>query len=448
MIGATNDSHESVDTLLARMKAEKVRFATTPGGTELALIPKDTVAIPEDIQELARRHKPALLHIAAATDKEGNDSGRPHDGEDVPLRAARALPKGDRAVIDAGNHDLPVVTEQAWHALEARNDPPFLFHHGGAPARLQHDPDGRPILVPLTEHRLRCEVALAAHWQVMKTRGGHTFPVAAEPPLTVIQNMLAQPTLPLPILRRIAETPVFAPDGRLIEAAGYDAPSGVYLHPAAGLSIPPVPERPTAQDVASARALICDELLGDFPFVTDADRAAAVALLILPFVREMIDGPTPMHGIESATVGSGKGLLMDACTHPAFGGHGGLLTEARDDDEWRKWIGAKLREGAPIIQIDNLTRLLDSGALASALTAAVFTDRLLGRNQSFTAPVRCVWVYAANNPMLSTEIARRTIRCRIDPKMDRPWQRRDFTHQHLRAWGRSIAGRWCTPPSP
>jgi hypothetical protein len=40
----------------------------------------------------------------------------------------------------------------------------------------------------------------------------------------------------------------------------------------------------------------------------------------------------------------------------------------------------------------------------------------------------------ANNPVLSRELTRRSVRIRIDPKIDRPWLREDFHHDDLRAW--------------
>ena len=105
-----------------------------------------------------------------------------------------------------------------------------------------------------------------------------------------------------------------------------------------------------------------------------------------------------------------------------------------DDDEWRKRITAQLREGHAVILIDNVTRPLDSGVLAAALTATMWTDRLLGKNETVRVPVRCVWLVTANNPVVSTELARRFVRIRLDPKVDRPWQREGFRHADLRGW--------------
>ena len=57
---------------------------------------------------------------------------------------------------------------------------------------------------------------------------------------------------------------------------------------------------PTTEQRDRANELICDELIGELPFVGEADLTHAVALL-LSFIRPMIDGPTPMHLIDAPT---------------------------------------------------------------------------------------------------------------------------------------------------
>lgn len=44
-----------------------------------------------------------------------------------------------------------------------------------------------------------------------------------------------------------------------------------------GDMVPAIPERTTVGDIANARALLLDDLLGDFPFTSLAERAHAVA---------------------------------------------------------------------------------------------------------------------------------------------------------------------------
>ena len=119
---------------------------------------------------------------------------------------------------------------------------------------------------------------------------------------------------------------------------------------------------------------------------------------------------------------------------PSVGHHIGTIAQAHQGEEWRKRITSCLRDTREVILIDNITTSLDSGELASALTATEWEDRLLGKNETIKMPVRCVWVTTANNASMSTEIARRSIRIRLDPKMERPWERKGFKHPDLLAW--------------
>jgi putative DNA primase/helicase len=48
--------------------------------------------------------------------------------------------------------------------------------------------------------------------------------------------------------------------------------------------------------------------------------------------------------------------------------------------------------------------------------------------------VRCAWLATGNNPTVSTEISRRTVRIRLDARLDRPWLRSGFRHKKLRQW--------------
>src|SRR5262249_44458156 len=158
--------------------------------------------------------------------------------------------------------------------------------------------------------------------------------------------------------------------------------------PANGLQIPAVSQQPSFTEVSRGVTLITEELLGDFPFVGDSERAHALALFLLPFVRELIDGPTPLHLIEKPTPGTGAGLLADMLTYPFLGRTVSVMAEGRDDDEWRKRITAKLRTGESTILIDNIRSQLDSSALSAALTGISWDDRLLGQNTMVKIPIR------------------------------------------------------------
>jgi hypothetical protein len=281
---------------------------------------------------------------------------------------------------------------------------------------------------------LRYALARAATWYVVKDELKRTLP-----PMHVVRDLLAAPLRlesELPVLTRIVEVPVFAPDGNVKTSPGYDAGSRTYLAPPARFVLPALPNSPSAADVAEARRLLIDELLGDFPFVASSDRAHAVALMLLPFVRDLIPGPTPIHLIDKPSPGTGASLLTDALCTVATGHPAAKTTEAGDEQEWRKRITALLLQGLPVVVIDNLRRRLDSAALSSAVTSPLFGDRRLGRNETVQVPVRCAFVVTANNAQLSTELTRRTVRIRLDAGLERPWMRQKFNHPRLIEWVR------------
>jgi hypothetical protein len=179
-------------------------------------------------------------------------------------------------------------------------------------------------------------------------------------------------------------------------------------------------------------------MLVDFPFVDTSDRAHLVAALVLPFVRRLVDGVTPIHLLEAPSAGSGKGLLCSLVAMVTTGAASVAKTLPFQEDEARKMITAELAEGRPIILLDNAKgrKQLDCSALCAVVTAELWSDRILGRTQMTTLPNRALWLVTANNPELSMEIARRCVRIRIDAKVDRPWLREDFRHENIVAWAK------------
>jgi hypothetical protein len=387
--------------------------------------------------------------IVAALREENRQRCKPPLPEDEVAKIATSsmrypsAPGYEGTAADGHDHELPViyascqvlpeVTAQCWAALEQANRPPRLFRYGGVLVRLERDDGDAPRLQELGVDRLRHELARAADWRARTRVNDRVIEVPAKPPVDVMRDVLATPEPPLPVLTRIAEVPVIGADGTVHLSPGYHERARFYYAPPKGLVIPEVERNPTPAQASAAVGMIL-ELICDFPFVDDADRAHAVALLLLPFVRDLIDGPTPNHLIEAPTPGCGKGLLAEALLIPAVGRHQGVVAWTSDDDELRKRITAQLREGRTAILFDNVTRSLESGVLAAALTALTWDDRVLGRSETVRVPVRCAWVTTANNPTVSTEIARRSVRMRLDPRTDRPWLRTDFRHPDLRLW--------------
>lgn len=255
----------------------------------------------EDLLKAATPYKRCQMHLSV-----------------VAERSVPAGPTSDdpRPVIDVTSLDIPIVAGAVWDAIITANNPPTLFRRGDDMVRLNHTERGSLRLTVVDDARMAGIIARAA--RILRTDShGDTRGVA--PPSALVDDCLVNVDPRLPIITRIVTAPTLGPDLTVIQFSGYHARARLYYDPRSGLEVPSVPEQPTPADIHNARALILDDLLVDFPFTSDADRAHAVALFLLPFVRELIAGPTPLHLIEAPVMGSGKSLLAEVLLLPALG---------------------------------------------------------------------------------------------------------------------------------
>ena len=356
---------------------------------------------------------------------------QPDEPERAKNNAACAGP-----IIVINDRYLREITDEAWDTVAEANDPPYIFQRGRMIVDVVLDDEGQPILRTVDRPAFKNILDRLADWVKLNDKGV----MPGRPPADVLADMMASKELPLPFMFGITTAPILSGEGQVETGAGYQAQTRHYLHLPPGLNISDVADNPGPTALKKARALLLDELLCDFPFAGDADLANAIAVLLLPFVRLLIDGPTPLHLIESPTPGTGKGLLVDALSIPAVGEGPAIMTEGRDEDEYRKRITAKLLQAPRFVLIDNIRSRLDSAALSAALTASRWEDRVLGHSRTATLPVTCVWLATANNPGVSLEIARRTVSIRLDSGQERPWLRSDFRHPDLRRWAKEHRG--------
>ena len=390
----------------------------------------------QDFNDLLLASGPAAVMDAITAALPKPEEALPEIGQHRPMNFLRD--GKDVAVMRADEGDLARAADKTWQLLLASNRTPWLFRYAGIPTWVVPDDEGRPVAATLTEDRLRHMLARLARW-VRENAKGELTP--APPPVAVVKSVLATPDPGLPVLMGIVNTPVFGRNGKLLTSPGYHPDARLLYQPASGFTVPAIPERPTAEQIAEARALVCEDLLGDFPFVGAPEMAHCVALLLLGFVRAMIDGPTPLHLIEKPTPGTGATLMVDSITTILTGAGASVMTEGRDDEEWRKRVTAKLRQVPSILLIDNLRNKLDSSAVAAALTAPFWEDRILGASEMARLPIRCVWIATGNNPEFSNEMARRLVRIRLDAHVERPWQRAGFRHSDLNIWVRANRAR-------
>jgi len=331
--------------------------------------------------------------------------------------------------------NLRKITGNVLRALVTANGQgdPVLFRHGGALVWIEFDDDGSPAFREITLDRMRLLLARRFSWYRRNLNGKE---VAACPPMEVVRDVLVFPNIDLPVVERIVCVPFFAPDGTIQTEPGYNPATRAIFQPCDDMdAMLPVSDSPDSDEMATALAIF-DDVVVDFPFVGPG-KTHTLAALLVPFVRALIDGPTPLHLLEKPAPGTGATLLAQVICDICLGYPVAAMTEAHGEDEFSRKIHSKLRSGPTAILLDNLRHHLDSAALAVALTNDMFGDRIIQRSEIASAPVRCLWLATANNPSLSPQMARRTIPIRLDAQMERPHLRTDFRQANLREFVRS-----------
>jgi hypothetical protein len=261
-------------------------------------------------------------------------------------------------------------------------------------------------------------------------------------PLDSARTVLAAPDM-LPNVRRLAgvvHTPAVRKDGSLLSTPGYDAASRLLFLPEPGLSVPPVSAEPTAAEVGISRDMLLD-LVADFPFVTDHDRAAYLGLLLTPLLRDLAPAPYKMFAISAHQAGSGKTLLATLARII----HGGVFRAEmpEDDAELRKQVTTILNmTTGPVVHIDNVTGVVRSSTLAGLLTSAAWDDRKLGANDLARCVNDRVWTLTGNNMALGGDLLRRTIWINIDPGRPDPQLRSEFKIMDIEGHVRRERGRY------
>ena len=340
--------------------------------------------------------------------------------------------KPERVPINAGIQDLSFLMKKSWEALDRHyhQKEPLVFVRSGTLTRVKLDKKDGPVLDIMSEAALKNTLDMVACWYRFDKEKNQK---SAFPVTECVKGMLAEAAHPVPRLTRIVQAPVFGEDGELLTSPGYHEKAETWHHKTC--DIPEVPRKPSRGDIERGKELLLGDLLCDFPFDEDSSKAYALAAMILPFIRTMVGGPTPLHVVDAKSgSGTGKSLLADMITMPAVGKPTPAMSEGRDSDEWRKRITAKLMTGSQFVLIDNINRKLDSGELAAAITATTWEDRMLGATRMIQLPVECCWMGTGNAVKTSREIARRIVKIKIDAKRDDPWMRSGFKHANIREW--------------
>ena len=298
------------------------------------------------------------------------------------------------------------LAEQIADELATETD---LFVVAGQVVQMQGGNVG-PLSRPLLHYRVGCRVALY--------RQGKDKQSPVEPDAPLLDIVLALlPTRLRNVIGR-ATTPLICIDGRVISAAGFDAPTGLYLDLKPD-ECDPVLAAPTKADVVAALQRAWAPW-SSYKWATPHDRAAMLATVLTIPIRPTIDAAPGLFA-DAAAQSSGKSKAIGAVAAMVRGRKGGMKTWIADQEqELEKYCLSSVRAGDPAIAFDNITGIFRSSCLATSIAEGKLNIRQLGANDLKTPDARVMWLASGNNCSLDRDAATRWLIARVDPGVEHP----------------------------
>lgn len=224
----------------------------------------------------------------------------------------------------------------------------------------------------------------------------------------------------MPILNGIAHQPYLGSALTIVQSSGYDADTGVFG--SFDSKKFPLIEKPTIGDASDALALII-ELLSEFSFADEVDKAAAVSAILTATIRPSLN-LAPMYHVRAPQISSGKSFLCQIIGAFASARRGAPTSFPHDDEECRKLLLSELLRSPAVIEFDNLTSdLMAHNSLCTALTSEFLTERILGVSKSATVSTRTLFLSSGNNVSPVKDMMRRCITINLDPACESPTTR-------------------------
>ena len=383
---------------------------------------------------LSENQARALIRAAIAEETDGS-AALTRGIEDKP--AAETVPLDEhpgRLRVKTGNRNpYDIAHEVADHIIKA-NNPPKLFAMGTAAVLLGDD----GALHSLDQDKGAGWLAYVAERVDFTVRSNTDADRIVAPPAAVMKMLPALLIPNMPPLDGVVTAPYLDKDGKIIAKDGYHAGTRLVLH-MRGLDLPSISEKPTNEEVATARELLINDCFGDFPFDSAADRANAIAELLTVIGRQFFP-LAPLFVNDASTSGAGKGLLTTTISLIATGESPHFMELPDAGEEQRKTITAALLDGNSVIAWDE-SHIIAGRSLAMILTAEIYSGRILGTSKVISVRNRFTQIALGNNVEVRGDMKRRVVPCRLVPVDEHPEHRTGFKHPELKKWVLANRGR-------
>lgn len=350
-----------------------------------------------------------------------------------------------RLLLDAGTPDTRHAIDEIVRELNRPGPHRKVFQYGGQTMVMMTDrsmllrtaegnkPVVRSIPRPANRGLLSGPVEAVTEWQKWdaRTKGYETRPV----PPWVYSGLIDIRGEGLKPLAGVADFPVVNGAGKLLVGrTGYDPESCLYV------DCEPVPhENHSFESPREAYRFLVDEWLKEFAFASEEDRARALAIpMALMMRRTRISGGCPIPFVTAPMPETGKTMLVQCLVEVVTDAPIPVSGWDHDNEaERRKTILSIAMENPGAVLFDNINNgwAIADASLDKYATSDYFSDRLLGKNETATAPSTALLIFTGNNIIPgSIDFETRCFMIRLQlPKVRKAYERRnprDWTRKH------------------
>jgi len=267
---------------------------------------------------------------------------------------------------------------------------------------------------------------------VTTDKDGNEHSVALDP--VFVRHYMKFRESKLPVVTAIMTSPMVLPDGTLLAAPGLDRARGIIfrLQPEF-LAILPKREECTPTAVAEAMHFLTDKWLCDVS--TDYAGKCILIAAALTILERALLPERPAFFVTAGQRGGGKTTTLQMIFLAATGYRAPAAAWSSSEEERRKCLFSYLSEGVPAVVWDNIPRgsTISCPSIEKSLTAAVYSDRVLGETGTRTVPSTTVNMFTGNNISPRGDMASRSLVARLS--VDRPDpENRKFAHDDPVAW--------------
>lgn len=239
-------------------------------------------------------------------------------------------------------------------------------------------------------------------------------------PEKIARHLVSRPSSRLPYLTGLIYAPTLRSDGSILQTPGYDEETGIFFVND-GVDFNAIKEHPTKEDAEEALKKILF-ILKDFPFEDGASLSVALSAILTSLIRKSMRA-APIHAYTAPKMRSGKSLLTNIVGQISTGKSNTVINHMSNEIEMKKLVVSALREGDPIISIDNIEVPFGGSYLCSMVTEPIYKDRILGVSETVSIPTQVLFLANGNNLRFAGDLSTRAVLCKIDPDVERPEER-------------------------